>query len=286
MASSLKHEVYHYGTDSILQRLGIWHLDTTVNQISISKYWVIYIHGGVWRDPLISYDTFIPTIDRLLSPEKASSSPSSVTAFASIDYRLSPHPDFPQDPSTTPPKEYRNAFHPDHIHDVWSALRFLQTRYGFGGNYVLVGHSAGAALALQLLMGSVALKGAAAPTDVELPAAIVGMEGVYDLKGLMGRFGPGYGDLFRGAFGGEENWDEVSPMKFKGGFGCKLVALGWSTEDELIDEAEIDGMAKVLERDGVKTLVLKDLKGTHDGTYKDGRPFADVILRTLEELGH
>ncbi|ETS80133.1 hypothetical protein PFICI_07662 [Pestalotiopsis fici W106-1] len=281
MSSSLTYEAHRYGKDHELQRVGVWTLPDTGSQSK--EPWIIYIHGGAWRDFRIDHKTFGPTID-------ATSSSPAFAGFASVDYRLSPHPSFPQDPATTPAEEYRNARHPDHICDVWSALAFLQGRYGFGSNYVLVGHSAGATLALQLLMGATALRGSAPPADAALPRAIVGLEGIYDLQGLVDRLGPAYGELFEGAFGGPETWAHVSPLRFQGDFGGRgwkageLVVLGWGPQDELIDEPEIDGMARRLEKDKVRMLVLKDLEGTHDGMWEDGRPFADVVLKTLAEL--
>lgn len=154
---------------------------------------------------------------------------------------------------------------------------------------MLLGHSAGATLALQLLMGSTALKGAAAPTDVALPKAIVGLEGIYDLQGLVDRLGPAYGELFIGAFGDAATWSDVSPMRFTKGFQSswkdgQLVVLGWGPDDELIDRPEIEGMAERLRTDKVRTVLFQDLKGTHDGMWEDGRPFADVILQTLAAL--
>ncbi|KAF2998384.1 hypothetical protein E8E14_000981 [Neopestalotiopsis sp. 37M] len=295
MSPSLTYQVHRFGKDHELQRVGVWTSPDTETQSK--EPWIIYIHGGAWRDFRIDHKTFGPTIDAILSASKTATDDTSNPSFpefagiASVDYRLSPHPSFPQDPATTPADQYRDARHPDHLRDVWSALTFLQSRYGFGSNYVLVGHSAGATLALQLLMGATALRGAAPPTDAALPRAIVGLEGIYDLQGLVDRLGPVYGELFEGAFGEPENWADVSPLRFRGGFseGWKageLVVLGWGPQDELIDEPEIDGMAKRLEKeeDKVRMIVLKDLQGTHDGMWEDGRPFAKVVLKTLAEL--
>jgi kynurenine formamidase len=144
-------------------------------------------------------------------------------------------------------------------------------------------------LALQLLMGSTALKGAHAPSGVVLPKAVVGLEGIYDLQGLVDRLGPAYAELFVGAFGDSSSWSDVSPISFMRDFKSdwtagELVVLGWGSDDELIDEPEIDGMAKRLNKDKVRTVVYKDLKGTHDGMWEDGKPFADVILKTLAAL--
>lgn len=156
-------------------------------------------------------------------------------------------------------------------------------------------------------MGRAAL-GAPPPADVALPAGVIGMEGIYDMPGLAERGGPPYAELFRGAFGAAENWAGASPMRYTGGFRAawadegrgedgaeagaagegekkeRLVVLGWSPDDELIDQPEITGMARVLEADGVRTLTISDVQGSHDGMWQDGRPFADVILRTIREL--
>ncbi|KAH6648859.1 Alpha/Beta hydrolase protein [Truncatella angustata] len=296
MASNLSYEVHHYAKDHELQRVGVWKTPDATQ--GTTSPWVIYIHGGAWRDFRIDHTTFKPTIDAILSSSSGTKSSSSspppsssppIAGFASIDYRLSPHPSFPQDPATTPAAAYRNASHPDHLDDVWSALALLQRTYGFGGDYVLVGHSAGATLALQLLMGSAA--GAAPPpsSGVELPRAVVGLEGIYDLQGLVDRLGPAYAELFIGAFGDASHWAAVSPVRFAKSFrsgweGGELVVLGWGPDDELIDGPEIEGMARRLDEDKVRTVVFKDLKGTHDGMWQDGRPFAEVILRTLGAL--
>ncbi|KAI0167991.1 Alpha/Beta hydrolase protein [Pestalotiopsis sp. NC0098] len=284
MSSSLTYEVHRYGKDHELQRVGVWRSPDAKPQSS--NPWIIYIHGGAWRDFRIDHTTFRPTIDALL--KQGNGHDNCWAGFASVDYRLSPHPSFPQDPASTPAAELRAAQHPDHIRDVRAALGYLQARYGFGADYVLLGHSAGATLALQLLMGT----GAAADDDVALPRAVLGLEGIYDLPGLADRLGPAYAELFRGAFpGGREAWAEVSPLRFAGDFGeCwgksdkKLVVLGWGPQDELIDEPEIDGMAKRLAEDKVHAVVVKDLEGTHDGMWEDGRPFAKVVLQALAEL--
>jgi hypothetical protein len=98
-------------------------------------------------------------------------------AFASLNYRLSAHPSYPQpspqpqpqpplptssDQETgakapTPETKYRNAKHPDHIQDITSGIHLLQQKYGFTENYILVGHSAGATLAFQAVMADLLL---------------------------------------------------------------------------------------------------------------------------------
>lgn len=254
-----------------------------------------YIHGGAWRDPRITHETFAPIISRLLTTTS-----SAIAAFASIDYRLSPHPDFPQDPATTPPQQLRNARHPDHLNDVRAALAFLQRRYGFGGRYVLLGHSAGGTLAYQLLATAPPLEAKSKSSsrekryeevevEAELPQAVFGFEGIYDLTGINARFGGSYAGFLSAAFGGPENWDAAAPMKYAGRYGDLfkgLAVLGQSPDDELVDEPEADGMAERLrgDLDAEKVLLVKDLEGTHNETWENGTGVARTVLRILRIL--
>lgn len=229
-----------------------------------------------------------------------------IAGFASLNYRLSPHPAFPQDRETTAPSHLRVARHPDHLRDVQAALLLLHEKFGVGAAgmpYVLYGHSAGATLALQVVMGEGAIPagdGAAAsggaavvsaPAGIPMPVAVVGFEGVYDLRGLNDRKGGAYGTLWAGAFGPDERgWDVASPARFRGGFkerwgkAGKLVVLAYSPEDELVDMGEIDAMEKTLREDGVHILTYRDLKGGHDEVVVDGRYVARVMDQTIEEL--
>jgi hypothetical protein len=75
-----------------------------------------------------------------------------IAGYASIDYRLSAHPAYPQDAGNTPKTSLREARHPDHLDDVCSAIVFLMDKFDFGSNYILVGHSCGASLSFQAVM--------------------------------------------------------------------------------------------------------------------------------------
>lgn len=290
MASSLKYAVHRYGAHE-LQRVGVWDLDVADK----AKYWIIFIHGGAWRDPRVTHQVFKPSISRIL---ESSSDPASngaglgIAAFASIDYRLSPHPDFPQDPATTPKDQLRVAIHPDHLDDVRAALAFLQREFGFGKRYVLLGHSAGGCLAYQLLASappsSEAPKGKRG--DPELPAAVLGIEGIYDMTGLNARVGGDYSGFLCAAFGPPAAWDQAAPMKFPGSYRGRfagLAALAHSPDDELVDMPETDGMEERLrgDIDEEKLVVFKDLKGKHEEIIEDGSDVARVVLRILTILG-
>ena len=193
---------------------------------------------------------------------------SSIRGFASIDYRLSPHPDYPQDSETSDSK-LQAARHPDHISDIWSALKLLVSEYGLSSDYILIGHSAGAFLAHQLLMGRDALDGQEPPPEVPLPAAIIGISGIYDLNGIDER-NEGYTGFIAGAFGdNKDTWRNISPTEYNGNYkenwaSGKLLLLAWSPKDSLVDEPEIDAMNAKLIKDGVNVTLVKDLTGDHD----------------------
>lgn len=216
-------------------------------------------------------------------------SKSAIRGFISIDYRLSPHPQFPQDKSQTPESEFRNARHPDHVQDIWLALEYLRKPIQLEENYILVGHSAGATLAFQLLMGNGAL-GDSSHLQVPLPTAIIGISGIYDLVGLNDRFGGGYAFFIEAAFGDDQAiWSGASPRRFGGSFkdrwlGGRFACLAWSPGDSLIDEPEIDNMAEKLKEDGVTITVDKDLHGEHDFVWEDGAQVRRLVIEALTKL--
>ncbi|GKT58971.1 kynurenine formamidase [Colletotrichum tofieldiae] len=282
MSSSLKFTEHHYAADSELQKLGVWEL--AQNADNAAGYWVIYIHGGAWRDPRKTLHGFEPSIEEIV---KASSIPKSeIRGFISIDYRLSPHPSFPQDPAVTPPAKLRCAQHPDHLRDVWSALAFLQREYDIQDRYILIGHSAGATLAFQLPMGPVAL-GATPPPEVKMPAAFVGVSGIYELCDFDARYGGNCTEFIVAAFGEDrESWNKVVPARFSGSFrdalpAQNLILLAWSPDDSLVDEPEIDGMASKLGKDGVECTVVKNLTHDHDFVWEDGKQIARLVSEAL-----
>ncbi|PQE22445.1 Kynurenine formamidase protein [Rutstroemia sp. NJR-2017a BVV2] len=216
-----------------------------------------------------------------------------IVSYASINYRLSAHPSFPQDPASVARDNYRNAKHPDHIHDVSSALSFLESRYSIGDRYMLVGHSCGATLAMQVIMGQDYLLSLGVPSEslqFKLPRHILGVAGIYDLQLLRDRNShPAYNEFLTGAFGADENvWDAVSPAKFAGYTESlengKTLAFATSTNDELVDESQIDVMVKRVEELG-NGVLLKNyknaLKEGHDDVWNKGE-LANVLAMLLE----
>lgn len=295
MTDSLKRTEYYYNTDNALQNVAVWEFprDTEAAEppppgATNKKYWLIFIHGGAWRDPRATFNEAEPTINALLDPASPWHLPgaaSRVAAFASVNYRLSPHPAYAQAAGHTPPFAARAARHPDHLDDVAAALRFLQGRFGFGADYVLFGHSAGASLTYQALL----LGGDGG--GLVLPAAAVGFEGIYDLAGLDARVGGSYSSFMEAAFGADRRaWEEAAPATAGGSFGRwsggvgRLAVLAQSPDDELVDMPEADTMERRLRADGVpNVLVFRDLKGGHFEVLNDGS-FARVLVETLREL--
>lgn len=167
----------------------------------------------------------------------------------------------------------------------------MQAEYQLSDDYVLVGHSAGATLALQLLMGEAALAGQPLQQRVPLPAAVVGMAGIYDLVGLNARRGGAYAGFMAAAFGDDEAaWREASPARYGGSFraswpgGGRLAVLAHSRDDSLVDRAETDAMAARLARDGVDVCVVGDLTGEHDFVWRDGSQVVRLVGQALARL--
>ncbi|KAL2397051.1 hypothetical protein ABEF95_002223 [Exophiala dermatitidis] len=202
---------HQYAMDNILQSYEIYipeadtsHHGRRHSNAPKQKYWVLYVHGGYFRDPSVTSASFYPALSQLVyssdhhhlhlphihnpfehqrhhededGPEHVNNPFSDprhrhgelddshdsdtedghgdedirpyIAGYASINYRLSPHHQkAPQDPTKTPKYELRDARWPDHIHDVVQAIAHLQQKYGFGENYLLVGHSVGATMAV------------------------------------------------------------------------------------------------------------------------------------------
>ncbi|KAJ6438607.1 carbohydrate esterase [Purpureocillium lavendulum] len=278
----LEYTCRQYG-DHALQRVGIWEPVKRRDR----GHWLIFIHGGAWRDPRNTVVDFVPSIKQVLGNRDIAQA--AVRGYISIDYRLSPHPDFPQDPAHTPRSDMRTAEHPDHVLDVRAALNFLDSEYHISQGYILLGHSAGATLALQVLMGESALAGQKPRETVPPPTAIIGISGIYDLVALTSRR-EGYDGFIGVAFGKDQQlWRTASPATFAGSFkdvwpGSPLAVLAHSPEDTLIDMPETDSMATKLLKDGINIVAVRDLSGEHDEVWQDGTQVAALVARALNRL--
>ncbi|TID24781.1 kynurenine formamidase protein [Venturia nashicola] len=270
---------YQYASEHELQSLSVWRTTSSI-ETPPGNLWVVYVHGGAWRDPDITQTSFEPTITSLSNLSEHASALSLVAAFASLDYRLSAHPSHPQDTRATAASNLRNARHPDHVIDIKMGLKFLQDKFGFGSNYVLVGHSCGATLALQTVLG----RGMVTPAEdiaVERPKGIAGVCGIYDMPLMLETNShPAYREFVAGAFGEDAVlWETVSPavrMKRDGKVlnGIVLI-LGYSVDDELIDEPQVRSLPEL----GQDVLVLR---GGHDEIWQKGDGLARVVVEAVK----
>ena len=188
------------------------------------SYIIIYVHGGAFRDPLITSKSIFPSLPFLFP--STSISPTSklpsiyhdrdgshgsndnaqrenhIAAIVSVNYRLIPYPTHPTHPST-PSDEGRNAKWPDQVNDVRAAIEWLfssldsvdelrkeRGRYSkltSQSEIILVGHSVGATIAFALALEWVH-RDDADRDDVEglmhNITAVVGIEGIYDFTAL------------------------------------------------------------------------------------------------------
>ncbi|KAF2746578.1 alpha/beta-hydrolase [Sporormia fimetaria CBS 119925] len=265
-----------------------------------------YIHGGAWRDPLQTSDDIHSTLSHL-SP----SSIPSIAAVASLNYRLSPYPSHPTHPTTLDNSDPdRNATHPDHLHDIYSALSWLHTNYSVGKTdgfrYILSGHSCGATLALQYSLGLSPPASASTTEIAHPPSALLLTAGIYSLPTLLRTHEPPqcsediariYQDIVTGAFGtNEEEWAAASPAdvlargKVSLPEGLRRMVLAWSEEDELVEREQREEMVAVLQscgwdREGGKKVVeCVDLKGGHDFVWEDGKEMAGLFGKVVRGI--
>ncbi|KAF2690979.1 alpha/beta-hydrolase [Lentithecium fluviatile CBS 122367] len=301
-SSSLHYPLYGdsvpYTTPSTpLQTLDLWLPRPPSQSDPDNTIWVIYIHGGAWRDPTQNSKCVQPMRQHLERWYPADIQ--RIAGMASINYRLSPYPNHPTLPSM-PEDPQRNAKHPDHVQDVYRAIVYLKREYGIK-RWMGVGHSCGATLLLQYVVGI----GLTQPLPT-LPEALVVLEGIYSVPLLLRNHQPPscpenisriYHDFIQGAFGDASTYDVVSPVS--GLYseavwpGAKLLVLGYSAEDELVEAEQREVMLKRLKDegwekegkgDGKRVAVTWDLNGGHDEIWEDGIQIAELISEVVRRL--
>jgi acetyl esterase/lipase len=266
--------------------------------------WVIFIHGGAWRDPLVSSSSFSPTVTALGSTHDSSifslaSEPDSsprIAGIASLNYSLTRKIEDDEEPS-------HQAKHPDHILDVLKALSYLQALAGFGSNYVLLGHSCGATLSLQVIMQRSRWITSQSSENAELrdiakPIAVIGLNGLYDMPALVHSPGPDHTHLqslyeifIRKAFGDdEEGWKAISPVtvedwKNEWKEGVKIV-LAQSKEDTLVSYEQLERMRRSLLASKSEGLELGELTagGDHNDLWEKGDRLAEIVVEVVKSL--
>lgn len=305
-----KHKVPYTPNANALQNIDVW--IPTAGEVAqeVPKdselpvqggLWVIYIHGGAWRDPLVTSSSFAPTVKELAS--KHYSIFSKIAGIVSINYSLSPHPHHPSDP--TPPKDpnqpldpSRQAKHPDHIVDVLTALSYLQSKAGFGNNYVLLGHSCGATLAFQVAMSHSKWGSKAVALGVSKPKVIIGLNGLYDMPTLIrepgekhaAMKGP-YEAFTRLAFGDDEKvWQSMCPISvgdWKAEWEeASKAFLVQSKEDSLVPYWQLVDMQEKFVESKAKAVEVKELEasGDHNELWQKGDRLAEIVVDVVKSL--
>lgn len=265
-----------YGSDNYLQTYDVF---VPAHSPSPESCWVVYIHGGFFRDPLVLADSFHATVD-ILASASGQSLPMHVGGYATLNYRLSQHVNFTQPPET-PAYELRNASWTEHLTDVISGIKQLQATYKFGSNYILAGHSVGAQMALL-----VALK--AKDSGIAAPRVVLGLSGIYDFP-LVHKDHPEYKALtFNAMKEGEEL--AASPATFEAEAyeqaGVERVVLGHSKDDGLVPWNQVDRMVEVLEKSsrGSDYVSVLELHGKHNDIWRDGKESSRAILAALKVM--
>ncbi|KAI1066194.1 hypothetical protein LB506_008204 [Fusarium annulatum] len=254
--------------------------------------WVIYIHGGAWRDPLVDSSSFEATALKLLSDERTP-----IAGVASINYPLSSHPNHPTHPAPTrdssePIDVARQAKHPDHIIALLTAISFLQNDLGVAHDYVLSGHSCGATMTFQTLMNPDHWLGTAKGISVQKvkkPRVIAPLNGLYDLAAFISnppeshkQLQPLYTDFTKNAFGNDEAvWKAICPTSVTDWSAewpeGKVVVIAQSKEDGLVPYAQTELMKDHLRKTSTLEIVEMKASGDHNDLWKQADEIVDII---------
>lgn len=257
----------------------------------------VHIHGGAWRAVGVTAASIEPAVAQAFS---ATGAPAPA-AVASINYTLSPFPTDSVFPYETIRDNHgdpaRDAVHPQHISDVLRGLDLLRSFGLTDQSYILSGHSCGACLAFQAALQPPRHYGLDRP-DVPCPAAVLGLNGLYDLPALTDGLGAShehvrddYDRMLTSAFGADKRrWPEASPARFdpaiiggrvREGKSPRLVVLDQSTEDELVPMNQKARLESTLGKvNGLQVAEGHRCTGKHAAPWQRG----DMIWESLQDI--
>lgn len=261
--------------------------------------YLVHIHGGAWRDPQLSSTSIEATVAHAFAD--AESGP--IQAVAALNYTLSPFPTHatqPHDPIRDNHREpSREGVHPQHISDVLHGLELLRS-YGLADDsYVLSGHSCGACLACQVLFKAPSHYGLGHLREPPRPAALVGLNGLFDLPGLVHSLDaahehlrPEYTELLSNAFGtGQDSWPGASPahvaprriqQRLQDGLFPRVVLLDCSVDDQLVPIGQRDRLEENLRNvKGLRVVSGHRSTGAHATPWEQGNMAWDAINDAL-----
>ena len=271
----------------------------------VPRYYV-HIHGGAWRDPGLTAASVEPTVAHAFS---AVGSSAPISAIASINYTVTQF-DYPAPPMMArPPVPYdaikdnhtdpaREAVHPQHVSDVLHGLALLSSLGLTDQSYILSGHSCGACLAFQAILQPPRQYGLGYLPDAPGPAAMLGLDGLYDLPALVDGLGAAherlrgdYETMLSRAFGADQRtWPAASPAHFdpagiagrvRSGKAPRLVVLDQSTEDQLVPMNQLERFqAQLGKASGLRVIQGHRCTGGHTAPWQEG----SMIWESLQDI--
>ncbi|KAK6465261.1 putative kynurenine formamidase [Scheffersomyces coipomensis] len=238
---------------------------------------IVYLHGGAWRDPRNTFDDF-DVMAKYLREQW-------YTNVIGINYRLSP-----------------TVKHPVHLLDVLTALvHIVKTLNHKSKPLILVGHSVGASLILQLLNYIQIIESEfELLNESELPISKEALqdlykdvkeyvqidrayclEGIYDTVQLLGQY-PSYSSFVDEAFISKASYTEAFPLsstspKFNDPSKFELappfsglsdIRIIHSTSDELVPVSQSDAVLEYLKQRNLPVKHFYSDFGIHDDVYK------------------
>ncbi|OHE97117.1 hypothetical protein CORC01_07558 [Colletotrichum orchidophilum] len=274
-----KTTTYSYGPN-VRQIYDVYIPSATSNKtMAADKYWLVYIHGGFYRNLAQSSTDILPAIASL----EANSSDvlaNQIAGIASLDYRLSALPGV--QPNNTPINELQNARWPDHLNDAVAALKDLNNNFPIDGNYIVSGHSVGAQIAFFAALATLG------DPAVPKPVAVLGISGIYDLPQLH-ITNPDYDYLVLNAMR-EDQVVEASPAKLDAekyvSLDLQAFVLAHSRNDGLVPWDQVESMeASLYSLPGLESKThLVELDGAHNDIWRGGVQLAKAFTATLALL--
>jgi len=217
--------------------------------------------------------TFQPTVmDLWNSPMK-----NTIAGFASINYRLSSYASHSNNPSS-PEDPSRNVQYPSHLSDVENALLYLDKEFQISNHYLLIGHSAGATMALELQN-----------PFLPIPAGLLCVSGIYNFESFIKSHSaiPAYQEIMENAFPDKSLWEKASPytsylldLLYE---KARMVVISHSEEDELLERMQPLYMLQRLDKGHLpKTNVhYLEASGAHDEIWRSGSILAGLVTKSL-----
>jgi len=274
---------HQYASDNILQSYDVLKPQRQ-NSNKQKAYWIVYIHGGYFRDPKVDSTSLKPTISFIENSQLStptSDLQSSISGYASINYRLSPHPAYPQTPETTPSYTLNSAKWPNQPDDVMNALQHLQRTYPDSRDYILVGHSVGASLAMLVPLNS-------SSSRITPPKAVVGVSGIYDYPAIH-KTNPDYEGMTSNGMD-KKYYEKASPAlypakqyKTKWDQQKRVIVIAHSRDDGLVGWDQPEEMMEVFSADDFATELV-ELKGGHNEIWENGSELVRAIAKATEML--